>query len=120
MTRVRVRGRGWRCVVSRRGRAVAVAAGLARRAQSAFRIEQEHAGGDDLLALLQTRPDLDAIGQLHAERDWPRLEPVAGRDEDVLLLSGVDDGVTRDGEHVLPRVREIGRAVEPRLERPAR
>ena len=69
----------------RRRRAVAVPAGAAGGAQPALRVEQEHARGDDPLAFREPGADLDAIGQLHAERDGARLEPIARRDEHVLL-----------------------------------
>ena len=82
---------------------MAVASAPARRAQPAFRIKEEHAGGDDLLTLPQAGSDLHAVGQLHTERDRPRLEPVARRDEDVLLLPGVNDGITRHREYLVPR-----------------
>jgi hypothetical protein len=72
---------------------VVVATGPTRRAEPALRVEQEYPGGDNPFTFLQARPDLDAIGELHAERDRPRLEPIAGGDEDMLLHSRIDDGV---------------------------
>ena len=60
--------------------------------------------------------DLDAIRQLHAERHRARLESIAGGDEDVLLHAGVDHGVTRHGDHLLPGRFEGRRAVEARPE----
>ena len=93
---------------------MAVPAGAAGRAQPALRIEQEHARGDDPLAFRETAPDLDAIRQLHAERHGARLESVARGDEDVLLHAGVDHGVTRHGDHLLPGRFKRRRAVEAR------
>ena len=106
-------GRGRRRLRSRRC-AVVVPAGAAGRAQPALRIEQEHARGDDPLAFLETAPDLDAIRQLHAERHRARLESIARGDEHVLLHAGVDDGVTRHGDHRLPGRFKRRRAVEAR------
>ena len=78
-----------------------VPAGAAGRAQPALRIEQEHARRDDPFACLETAPDLDAIRQLHAERHRAGFEAIARGDEHVLLDAGVDDGVTRHGDHRL-------------------
>ena len=63
---------------------------------------------------VETGADLDAIGQLHAERHRARLESIARRDEHVLLHAGVDDGVARHGDHRLPGRFEGRRAVEAR------
>src|SRR5687768_4843482 len=106
--------RGWWCwgVAPGDGRRVLVPTRATGRTEPALRIEQEHTGRDDLFTILQTRANLDAVGQLHADRDLPGLESIAGRDEDVLLQSRVDDGVPRDGEDVLSGRREISRAVE--------
>jgi hypothetical protein len=82
---------------------MSVTAGAAGGAQPALGVEQEHAGGDDALAGRQSGADLHAIGQLHAERDRAGLEPVARRDEHVLLASGVDDRIARHGERGRPR-----------------
>ena len=72
---------------------MAVSAGAAGCAQPALRIEQEHARGNNPLAVRETAPDLDAIRQLHAEHHRAWLESVAGCDEDVLLHAGVDTSV---------------------------
>jgi hypothetical protein len=80
---------------------VIVPAGTASRAQPTLRIEQEHARRDDPFACLETAPDLDAIRQLHAERHRAGFEAIARGDEHVLLDAGVDDGVTRHGDHRL-------------------
>src|SRR5688500_9552172 len=94
------RGR-WRLPIAHR-RSVLVSAGSSGRSQTALGIEQEHAGSDDLFAFSQALPDFDAIGQLDADGDGPRLEPVVHGDEDVLLHPRIDDGVARHGDDVLP------------------
>ena len=100
MRRVWVFGRGRRDVVfRRRGCAVAVPASTTGRAQPALRIEQEHARGHDPLACLETASDFNPIRQLQAECHDSRLETITGRDEHVLLESGVDDRVSRNGDH---------------------
>jgi hypothetical protein len=80
---------------------VLVSAGSARGSKTALRIEQEHASRHDLFAFSQTLANLDAIGQLSADRHGPRLEHIADRHEHVLLQTCVDDGVARHGDDVL-------------------
>jgi hypothetical protein len=65
------------------------------RAQSTLGIQQEDTRGDNAVPFGQTRAHFHAIGELHAERDGARLEPIPDDDKDVLLSSGVDDGVPR-------------------------
>ncbi|MNC96450.1 hypothetical protein D3C83_138240 [compost metagenome] len=72
-----------------------MSAPAASGAQPAFRIQQEHTGGDNALPFGEPRTNLDAVGQLDAERDCSRLVPVTRRDEYVLLHAGVNDRVTR-------------------------
>ena len=69
--------------------------------QTALRIEEKHTGRNDLLPFVQTRPDLDAIRQLRPYGDGPWLESVADDDEHMLLQARVDDGVSRNSDHVL-------------------
>ena len=73
------------------GRTVVVAARSAGRSQTALRVEEEHASGDDLFALPQALPDLHAVGELRTDDHRARLELIAGRHEDVLLQSRIDD-----------------------------
>jgi hypothetical protein len=100
-----------------RPRAHAVATPRAGRSQPAFRIEQEHAGGDDLVAFAESRPHFDAVGKLHAQGDGPGLVPIADGDEYVLLHAGIDHRVTRHGEHRFPAHLEDRVPVESRPER---
>ena len=100
--------RGMRACFRRRGglltaprRSVLVSAGSARGSKTALRIEQEHASRHDLFPFSQALANLDAIGQLGADRHEARLEPIADCDEHVLLQARVDDGVTRYGDDVL-------------------
>jgi len=79
--------------------------------ESALGVEQEHPGGDDPLTGGEPGADLDAIGELHPERDGPRLEAVPARDEDVLLASRVDDGITRNRDGLRSGQFEDGVAV---------
>src|SRR5687767_8236575 len=94
----------------------AVPAGAPRGAQSAFRIQQEHACGHDLFALFKTGADFDAVSQLHAERDRPRFESVPAGDKDVLLQPCVNQRVTRNGNHLRSSRFKGNRSVEPRSE----
>ena len=82
-------------------RSVLVSAGSSRRAETALRIEQEHASRHDLFTFSQALANLDAIGQLGADRHEPRFEPIADCDEHVLLQARVDNGVARHGDDVL-------------------
>ena len=113
MPRVRV-GRPARTADSC-GRSVLVPAGSARRAQTALRVEQEHAGRDDLFAFSQALANLDAIGELRADRDGAAARTVAHGHEHVLLQPGVDDGVARDRDDVLSGRLEHRGAVEARV-----
>ena len=75
---VRVAACGRSPVLVRRGATVSrVPPAAAGGAQPALGVEQEHARGDDPLAFCETRANLDAIGELHAERDRSRLEAIA-------------------------------------------
>ena len=78
-----------------------VSAGPARGSQSALRIKQEDAGRHDLFTFSQAFADLDAIGQLGADRYGPRLEHVAHGNEHMLLQARVNDSVTPYGDDVL-------------------
>jgi hypothetical protein len=100
-------------------RSVLVSAGPARGSQSALRIEQEDAGRHDLFTFSQAFADLDAIGQLGADRYGSRLEHVAHRHEHVLLQTCVDDGVAGHSDDVLSSRFEHGGPVEARPERAA-
>jgi hypothetical protein len=82
-------------------RSVLVSAGSSRRAETALRIEQEHASRHDLFTFSEAVANFDAIGQLGADRHGPRLEHVADRHEHVLLEARVDDGVARYRDDVL-------------------
>jgi hypothetical protein len=64
---------------------VVVAASSTGRSETALRVEEEHASGDDLFALSQAFADLYAIGELGTDHNRARLELIAGRYEDVLL-----------------------------------
>ena len=99
MTLVRIAYRPGRRLRSRRGAVTAMSAPATGRAQSAFRIQQEDAGGDDALSFSQPSAGLDAIRELHAKRDRSRLEPVTKRDKHVLLFAGINHGVTRHCDH---------------------
>src|SRR5262245_47162845 len=100
--------------------AVVVSTGAAGGAQAAFRIEQEHARSDDLLAFFQTIANLDPIRELRADPDDPWLEAIIDRHEHVLLHPRVDDGIARYGDDVLSGRLERRRAVEAGPERAAR
>jgi hypothetical protein len=82
-------------------RSVLVSAGSARGAETALRIEQEYPGRHDLFTFSQALANLDAIGQLSADRHGPGLEHIADRHEHVLLQPCVDDGVARYRDDVL-------------------
>ena len=57
-----------RCLLTACRRSVLVSAGSARGAETALRIEQEHASRHDLFTFSQALANLDAIGQLGADR----------------------------------------------------
>ena len=119
MTRVRV-GLGLRRrLLTACGRSVLMSAGAAGGSQATLRIEQEYASGHDLFTFPQPFTNLDAIGQLSADRHGPGLEHLADRHEHVLLQARVDDGVARHGNDVLSSRFEYGGAVEARPERAA-
>ena len=100
-------------------RSVLMSGGAAGGSQAALRIEQEDPSCHDLFTFSQALANLDAIGQLDAERHGPRLEHVATGDEHVLLQARVDNGVTRHGDDVLPSRLEHCGAIEARPERAA-
>src|SRR5262245_33073204 len=100
---VRVRSRGGRRLLIARRCTVAVSAGPSGRPEPALRVEQEDTCCDDLLAFFQAVPNLDAVGELDADRDGARLEAIPRGDEHVLLHAGVNHRITRHGDDVLTR-----------------
>ena len=80
---------------------MAVATRAAGRSETTLGVQQEHACGDDLLALFQATANLHTVGELHANRHGPRLEPITDGHEDVLLQAGIDDRVTWHSQDVV-------------------
>jgi len=77
-----------------------VSTATAGGAQATFGVEQEHARSHDLFADRHSTANLYAIGELDTEGDGARLEAISYGDEDVLLHSGVDHGISRDRGHL--------------------
>jgi hypothetical protein len=95
MPGVWVHNRRWRRPLAARRRAVVVAAGTAGCAETALRVEQEHAGRNNALPFPEPLANLDPVRKLNAESHGTRLEAILYGNEYVLLKACVDDRVAR-------------------------
>src|SRR5262245_43072828 len=99
---------------------MSVASHAASGPEAALRIEQEHAGGHNAVHVNQAGPHLDAISELNPKRHGAWVQAIAHGDEDVLLPTGIDDGIAWDGDGWRASDREGRGSVEARPQRTAR